>query len=67
MEYIVLAISVAYTTLVVFWLMNHIKSIYTQQMDITDQILRRLEPNRTEEPNLKDYLYGVVYPLSEEE
>ena len=67
MDYLVLAISVAYTTLVVFWLMNHIKSIYTQQMDITDQILRRLESNRTEEPNLKDYLYGVVYPLSEEE
>lgn len=67
MDYLVLAISVAYTTLVVFWLMNHIKSIYTQQMDITDQILRRLEPNRMEEPNLKDYLYGVVYPLSEEE
>ena len=55
MDYLVLAISVAYTTLVVFWLMNHIKSIYTQQMDITDQILRRLEPNRTEEPNSKDY------------
>lgn len=67
MDYLVLAISVAYTTLVVFWLMNHIKSIYTQQMDITDQILRRLEQSRTEEPNLKDYLYGVVYPLSEEE
>jgi len=67
MDYLVLAISVEYTTLVVFWLMNHIKSIYTQQMDITDQILRRLESSHTEEPNLKDYLYGVVYPLSEEE
>ena len=67
MDYLVLAISVAYTTLVVFWLMNHIKSIYTQQMDITDQILQRLQPTLTEEPNLKDYLYGVVYPLSEEE
>lgn len=67
MDYLVLAISVAYTTLVVFWLMNHIKSIYTQQMDITDKILRRLQPSNKEEPNMKDYLYGVVYPLSEEE
>ena len=67
MDYLVLAISVAYTTLVSFWLMNHVKTIYTQQLDITDGILRKLQPTLVEEPEIKDYLYGVEYSLTEEE
>tara|TARA_B100001287_G_scaffold276308_1_gene286676 strand:+ start:360 stop:563 length:204 start_codon:yes stop_codon:yes gene_type:complete len=67
MDYLVLAISVAYTTLVSFWLMNHVKAIYTQQLDITDGILRKLQPTLVEEPEIKDYLYGVEYSLTEEE
>jgi|TARA_E500000331_G_C16938223_1_gene574985 hypothetical protein len=66
MDYLFLAISLVYTTLVVVWLMNHMKTIYNHQFDITDQILRKLSSSSVVEPESKDYLYGVVYPLEEE-
>ena len=66
MDYLFLAISLVYTTLLAFWLMNHMKTIYNHQFDITDQILRKLSSSSVVEPDSKDYLYGVVYPLEEE-
>lgn len=65
MDYLFLAISLIYTTFVAFWLMNHMKTIYNHQFDITDRILRQMSPTPAE-PDSKDYLYGVVYPLEEE-
>ena len=40
-------------------------TIYNHQFDITDRILRQMS-HTTAEPDSKDYLYGVVYPLEEE-
>jgi len=50
--------------------MNHFRSIYNHQFDVTDAIIAKLtqaESKSVQEPDSKDYLYGVSYPLQEEE
>ena len=42
MDYIQLGISLAYTTTISFWIMNHLKVIYNHQFDVTDQIIAKL-------------------------
>jgi|TARA_R110002110_G_scaffold411144_3_gene635207 hypothetical protein len=42
MEYFTLLISLAYTTALVFWLMNHFRAIYNHQFEITDIIISQL-------------------------
>tara|TARA_B100000497_G_scaffold114729_1_gene137558 strand:+ start:421 stop:627 length:207 start_codon:yes stop_codon:yes gene_type:complete len=68
MDYILLTISIAYTTAMGLWLMNHVRSIYNHQFEVTDAIIARLtETKSTQELTDKDYLYGVSYQLQEEE
>ncbi len=70
MDYTLLTISIAYTTAMGLWLMNHVRSIYNHQFDVTDAIIAKLtqaESKSVQEPDSKDYLYGVSYPLQEEE
>ena len=58
-------LSIAYTTLLGWWLMNHFQTIYQHQFDLSDKILRQL--NRVPDSEDKDFLYGVEYSLGEEE
>ena len=37
---IYLVVSLTYTTLMAFWLMNQFKTIYDHQFEITDEILK---------------------------
>ena len=70
MDYLTLIISIAYTTALGLWLMNHFQTIYNHQFEVTDAIIAKLtqaESKPTQEPDSKDYLYGVSYPLLEEE
>lgn len=70
MDYVLLTISIAYTTAMGLWLMNHFQTIYNHQFEVTDAIIAKLthaESKHTQEPDSKDYLYGVSYQLQEEE
>ena len=61
MDYILLTISIAYTTAMGLWLMNHVRSIYNHQFEVTDAIIARLtETKSTQELTDKDYLYGEM-------
>jgi|TARA_R110000803_G_scaffold135865_1_gene202805 hypothetical protein len=42
MDYIQLGISLAYTTGLSFWIMNHLRFIYNHQFEVTDQIIAKL-------------------------
>ena len=49
---------------------NHFQTIYNHQFEVTDAIIAKLtqaESKPAQEPDTKDYLYGVSYPLQEEE
>jgi hypothetical protein len=70
MDYALLTISITYTTAMGLWLMNHFKSIYNHQFEVTDAIIAKLtqaESKSVQELDPKDYLYGVSYSLLEEE
>ena len=44
-----LAISLGYTTILGWWLFNHVQSIYEQQFDLTDRLLSIISPIGDEE------------------
>ena len=44
-----LAISLGYTTILGWWLFNHVQSIYGQQFDLTDKLLSIVSQIKDEE------------------